>query len=370
MPEQWMVRVEGKEYGPVDEDDLREWRDEGRLIRQNEVRRVNEERWFPAGELPEIFADEEPPAEPPDLIVRRRTWPEIFRETNRIYRGGLWRFLLFGLLTAVPMFILQWTFPKLPLPDLSSGAVATMPPVTLPQICIAMFVLLLIAWPISAAGFQFVADDVLRGRQRPFSDQFSAALQCWGRMLGAGVIVYASYFFWFFAPLTAMIALLGGGISVFGLLLFLLVSAFMVYMNARLFINFLFWQQTTAFGNEGALIALRESKELARGGSDAPRLDRPLYRGAIVASVWLLLALLLTMGVQLPFTLVRFAGVENPEQAMALAQTLSQAKTPDTLSIASDIITAALNLMLRPLLAAVFVVLYYDAKARAGGRDQ
>jgi hypothetical protein len=49
----------------------------------------------------------------------------------------------------------------------------------------------------------------------------------------------------------------------------------------------------------------------------APRLDRPLYHGAIVASVWLLLLLALTFGLQLPFMLVRFIGIENPEEAMA-----------------------------------------------------
>ncbi len=358
-----MVRVEGKEYGPVDEDELREWRNEGRLIRQNEIRRVNDERWIPAGELPEIFADETP-TEPPNLVVRPRTWREIFRETIRIYRGGFWRFMAFGLLTAVPMFILQWTFPKLPMPDLSSGSVATMPPLTLPPICIVMFVALLLAWPISAAGFQYVADDVLRGHRRSFADQFSAALQRWGRMLSVGLFVYLSYFFWFFAPLTAMIGLIGGEISILDLLLFLLIGAFMVYMNARLFINFLFWQQTAAFGEDRTLMALRESKELARCASDAPRLDRPLYRGAIVASVWLLLVLLLTLGVQLPFMLVRLIGVENPEQAMALVQTISESKTPDTLMIVSDVVSAILNLILRPALAAAFIVLYHDAKAR------
>jgi hypothetical protein len=363
-----MVRVDGKEYGPVDEDELREWRAEGRLIRTNEVRRVNEERWIAAGELVEIFADDEPAALPPDLIVRRRTWRQIFRETIRIYRGGFLRFMLFGLLTAVPMFVLQWTFPKIPFPDLSPGAAAAMPPVTLPPICVAMIVVLLLAWPVSAAGFQLVADDVLRGNRRSFQAQFSAALQLWGRMLSIGLLVYASYFFWFFAPFTAMIGLLGAGeISAIGLLLCLLIGAFMVYMNARLFINFLFWQQTAAFSHRGALEALRASKELARCEPDAPRMERPLYRGATVASVWLLLVLVLTIGVQLPFALVRFIGVTSPEEMMALAQTVSQAKTPDTLMIVSDIVSAVLNLILRPLLAASFIVLYYDAKARRAG---
>jgi hypothetical protein len=371
MEEQWMVRVGGHEYGPVDEEDLREWKAEGRLIPQNEVCRVGDDRWFPAGELPEIFGDEQPaqPSEPPDLIVRRRTWQEIFRETIRIYRGGFWRFMLFGLLTAVPMFVLQWYFPRVPLPDLSSGSMEAMPAVTVPPICWLMFALVILVWPISTAGFQYVADDILRGRQRSVTEQFAAAVQRFGRMLSTGLVAYASYFFWFFVPLTAMVALLAGGISVFSLMLYLLIGAFMVYMNARLFINFLFWEQTAAFSDHGPLLALRESKELARSAPEAPRLDRPLYRGAIIASLWVLLLLVLLIGVQFPLTLIRLSGVENPDQAMALVKSLSEAKTPDALMIASDIVSALVNLLLRPLLAASFIVLYYDAKARLGRRD-
>jgi hypothetical protein len=152
----------------------------------------------------------------------------------------------------------------------------------------------------------------------------------------------------------------------------LLIGGFMVYMNARLFINFLFWQQTVVLGNQPPLSALRESKELARSVPAAPWLERPLYRGVIVASVWLLLLLVLTFGVQLPFMLARFAGVENPEQALALMQKAAEAQTPDALMIAADVVTAAMSLLLRPLLAAAFIVLYYDARSRSGrlSRDE
>jgi hypothetical protein len=112
------------------------------------------------------------------------------------------------------------------------------------------------------------------------------------------------------------------------------------------------------------LLALRESKELARGAPEAPRLDRPLYRGAVAASVWVLLLLVLTLAVQVPFTLIRLSGAQNPEQALALVQNLSQTKAPDALMIAADIAAAVINLIIRPLLAASFIVLYYDAKAR------
>ena len=32
MPDQWIIRVQDKDYGPVDFDTLREWKSEGRLI--------------------------------------------------------------------------------------------------------------------------------------------------------------------------------------------------------------------------------------------------------------------------------------------------------------------------------------------------
>lgn len=359
-----MVRVEGREYGPVDTDTLQEWKDEGRLIRSNELRRVEDQRWSPAAEFPEIFADDAPAAEPPDLIVRRRSWPEIFRETFRIYCRGFWRFVLFGLLTAAPMFILQWNFPRVPFPNLAAGE--PMPVVTVPPICWFMFFLVVLLWPISTAGFQYVADDILRGRRRSVAAQFAAAVERYGRMLGAGLLVYLSYFFWFFVPLTAGIAVLTSGVSLLTIFIYLLIGAFMVYMNMRLIINFLFWEQTAALGDNGALIALRESRELARCAPEATRLERPLYRGLTLLSLWLLLLLVLVVAVQLPFTLIRLSDAKTPEQAMALVESISQAKTPDTLMIVSDIIAAVVNLLVRPLLTTSFIALYYDAKARKG----
>lgn len=367
MMEEWIVRVEGREYGPVDTDALREWRREGRLIPANELRRVGDEHWISAGELPEVFEETEPaavPPPPPRDYARSRTWPQIFAETIRIYRSGFARFMIFGLITSVPMFVLQWTFPRIPMQDLFSGSASALATPNLPPISVAMFVLLLLVWPISAAGFQIVADDILRGQPRSIVTQLSAALHYWGRMFGSALLVYGSYFFWFFVPLGAMLAFVGNGNLVVASVVILLIGGFMVYMNARLFVNFLFWQQTTVLGSNPPLAALRESKELARSVPEAPRLDRPLYRAAIIASVWLLLLLVLTFGLQLPFTMIRFVGIDNPDEAMLLMEKMSQSRDP--LMLVADLATAALNLILRPLLAAAFVVLYYDAKARSG----
>src|SRR5438309_10584785 len=113
MAEEWIVRVQGKEYGPVDLDELRAWRQDGRLIRENEVREAGSERWFPAGELPEVFADDAavPAVEP--ALVRRMSFGEIFGASWRIYVKGFWRFFGLALLVSAPSFFLQIVAPYL-----------------------------------------------------------------------------------------------------------------------------------------------------------------------------------------------------------------------------------------------------------------
>src|SRR3982751_4777933 len=151
-----------------------------------------------------------------------------------------------------------------------------------------MLLLVILLWPISTAGFQYVADDVLRGRRRSLVAQFSAAVERYGRVLGAGLLVYFAYFFWFFVPLSAGLAVLSSGVSLISITIYLLIGAFMIYMNVRLIINFLFWEQTAALGDQGAFLALRESRELARCAPEAPHVDRPMYRGLVLLSLWLL----------------------------------------------------------------------------------
>ena len=53
MAEQWIIRVEGKEYGPAELATLREWKTEGRVLATNEARRVDVDLWSTAGvEIP------------------------------------------------------------------------------------------------------------------------------------------------------------------------------------------------------------------------------------------------------------------------------------------------------------------------------
>ena len=118
MTEEWIVRVEGKEYGPADIDTLREWKREGRLLPENEARPANAEPtaaagsamevlWSTAATIPGLF-DVQPvagasvrPTQPP-LQIQHRNFGQILAETFQIYRKGFFQFLGLTLLVLLP----------------------------------------------------------------------------------------------------------------------------------------------------------------------------------------------------------------------------------------------------------------------------
>src|SRR4051812_2431263 len=107
MSDEWFVRVHDKEYGPVDLDTLREWRADGRVIPQNELRRADSSEWVLAAGLPELY-----PAPPPLPLVqsrylRPRGFGELLADTFRIYGRGFPQFFALALLLAIPSLCLQ-----------------------------------------------------------------------------------------------------------------------------------------------------------------------------------------------------------------------------------------------------------------------
>jgi GYF domain 2 len=357
MPEQWIVRIQDKEYGPADLETLREWVREGRLIRENEMREAGAGAWIRAGDVPKLFPERIPSAST-ETPGRQQSFAELLSESWRVYRKGFPKFFFFALLVAVPWFLLQLTLPVFEIPQstaASAGVIAN----------VVLIFLLVGIWPISLAGLQLVAADAITGQADTLSNLLRRARKLWPRMAQLCLLVYASYFFWTGIPLLAVLSLTTGAASITSLLLALLILSFLAYMVARLFINFLFWQQAGALGEQIGAEALRQSKRLARQRLRAPRLQWPLYRGAILASLWLVLLLVASAGIELPFLLYRMRGITSLDQVVSLAQSLAEAKRPDALTIASSAIGSLLHAVLRPLLAASFVVLYFDAKARS-----
>src|SRR5580765_2853414 len=115
MAEKWIVRVHGKEYGPVDIETLREWKTEGRLLPGNEARPVDVDLaaatasaeaalWTTAAEIPGLFdagALAAASARRP-LLQARRCFAQILAETFRIYGRGVLQFLPLTLLVVLP----------------------------------------------------------------------------------------------------------------------------------------------------------------------------------------------------------------------------------------------------------------------------
>lgn len=358
MDTEWIVRVEGKEFGPVDLETLQEWRTEGRLIPTNEVRRQGESRWQVAREVAELF----PVTPAPVALVRPQTLSQIIANTCRIYAKGFPQFFGLALLVALPSFVMQIA---LGFVDMSENATVTSQAKWASAVAVVMMVLVVVVWPIFVGGLQFGAAEIAAGRPFRFSEVLRRAISFWPRIAKLCLVVYASYVFWTLIPVLAIIALVSGEANVLSLLLALVILAFQVYMAGRLFVNFMFWQQTCTIGGTDGVEALRESKELARGHAARPRMQRPLYLGALLASVWLLLLLAFSSAAELPFMFVRLQSVTNLQDARAMLQTLRNAPAPDALAIGSYALSSLVHAALRPLLGISFVVLYLEAR-RAG----
>ncbi|MDQ6765836.1 MAG: DUF4339 domain-containing protein, partial [Verrucomicrobiota bacterium] len=236
MPDEWIVRVGEKEYGPVDLETLHEWKAEGRLLPSNPVRRVDDTDWSTAAEIPDLF--ESVPASAPHVGSHSapRTLGQIFTETFRIYARGFGVFFALALLVAVPSLGFKIS---LAFVNYREGEVVTRTTQIASALAIVMFALVLVAWPLFVAGLQFATQDLAAGGRIRLGDILRRAVNFWPRVARLSLLVYGSYLFWTVLPLLAILAFAGTPNAI-SLLLALVALAFQVYMAGRLFINFMF----------------------------------------------------------------------------------------------------------------------------------
>jgi hypothetical protein len=359
MADLWIVRVNGKEFGPVDLDTLAEWKREGRLLPSNEVRRESDGSWTPATTLPGLFS---PPPLPPKQghpLARRRSLGEIIRASFCIYRSAFFPFFAVTLLVAIPTLAFELTSPAYGI--FHRGANATgLTPANI--IAVLAIVLLVIDWPIFLAAIQITCLEVLEGRSVRLRDVLRRAVNFFPRFARLSLIVYGSYFFWNVVPILAIAGLVGASPTILGLLLACVLLTLMVIMVARLWVNFLFWQQSAVVSNLEGPAAINESKTLARSTRRPHKMERPLWRGALLVSVWLALVLAVSTVVEIPFVFSKMQNITTPEQLLALLHNLESTKTPDTMLIASAIVSTLFRALLRPFFAIAFVLLYFDAR--------
>ena len=364
MAEEWIVRVQGREYGPANIETLREWKAEGRLLPANEVRRANVDLWTTAAEIPGLFdiaalaAASAPRLAQPPLQVQRCSFGRILTQTFQIYGRGFFQFLGLTLLVLGPSICSQLTtaFVKTPQgSDLDLRALAA------GSFAFLMFILSIVIWPVYISGIQILTAEIARGRRPGLLTVLNEAVRFWPRVAALCIFVYGVFFLLMVFGLVIAAVALAGASSLVLILVALALLILQVWMFGRFFVNVLFWQQFAVLENAGFIDALRESRDLARVGRDLPWFQRPLWRGALIASIWFGFVLVITLGPQWGTVQHYFNELLKTQDPQALVQQMTEVQQ----AAAFDIPAFALGVLekiLQPLLGIAFVVLYLDSR--------
>ena len=361
--EEWIVRVQGTEYGPANIETLREWKAEGRLLPSNEARRADVDLWTTAADIPGLFSM--PPAVPstgdftqPPIQVSRRSFAEILTETLQIYRKGFFQFLGLTLLVLLPSICSQLTtaFVKPP-----AGSNVDVLSVLAAGFAFLMFILSIVMWPVYIAGIQILTAEIVRGNRFSLVAVLNEAVRFWPRVAALCIFVYGVFFLLMVFGLAIAAMSLAAGSSVLLVLVAMALLILQVWMFGRFFVNVLFWQQFTVLENAGFIDSLRESRDLARSGRDLSWFQRPLWRGAFISSIWFAVVLAITLGAQWGTLHQYLNQLMTTQDPQALLQQMTEAQKASGFNIAAFALSVV-EKVLQPLVGIAFVVLYLDSK--------
>src|SRR5437879_7073979 len=391
MAEQWIIRVQGKEYGPADLATLREWKADGRVLPANPARQadVNEAHWKRAGDVPRLFQVEPPPVQGPARNQRSAAYTQgsgepkeisdqksksrppildIFAETFRIDFRGFFPFFCLSLLSIIPIVCAELTSRFI---DTAPGVNVDLRSLVAVAFGLCMLVLRLVLIPIYIAGIQILTAEFATGHRIGFFSVLNAAVKYWPRVTGLGLFVYGVFFLLILFALGIAIMVVTSA-TLFSIVLALGLLAFQVWLFGRFFINLLFWQQFAVLENSNAFEALRDSKNLARSGRDLPWYQRPLWRGALIVSIWFAFIIALSVVVfwpkltgEWPMFQDYFNQLTQTQDPQALLQKINanlQTRGFDYPALVLNIVER----VLQPLLGIAFVVLYLDCKGDEG----
>jgi hypothetical protein len=363
VTDEWIIRVQGMEYGPANIETLREWKAEGRLLPSNEARRDNVDFWTTAAEIPGLFSV--PPVVPiaeaftqPPVQLSRRSFAEILAETFQIYRKGFFQF--FGLTLLV---LLPWMFSQLTTAFVkpSQGSNIDVVSVLAAGFAFLMFILSIVMWPVYIAGIQILTAEIVRGNRFSLITMLNEAVKFWPRVAVLCIFVYGVFFLLMVFGLAVAAMSLAAGSSILVALIALGLLILQVWMFGRFFVNVLFWQQFTVLENAGFIDSLRESRDLARSGRDLPWFQRPLWRGALIASIWCAIVLAITVGAQWETLYQNVTQLMTTQDPQALLQQMTEAQKASGFNI-SAFAFGVVEKILQPLVGIAFAVLYLDSK--------
>jgi hypothetical protein len=366
MAEEWIVRVQGREYGPANIDTLREWKREGRLLPENEARHMEADVWSTAAAIPGLFdagasaaASAVREMESP-LQTQHRTLGHILAETFQIYRKGFFQFLGLTLLVLLPSVCSQITTVLTQKAQGSSGDLRVL---TAGLFGFFMLILSLALWPVYVAGIQILSAQIAGGRRPGLVAVLNEAVRFWPRVAALCIFVYGVFLLLLLFGLAIAGISLAGASSVLLVLFALALLILQVWMFGRFFVNVLFWQQFAVLENAAFIDSLRESRYLARSGRDLPWFERPLWRGAFIASMWF--AFVLVIALVSGWTTLHhyFNQLTTTQDPQALLQQLTEAQQARGFDISAFVLNI-LQKVLQPLVGIAFVVLYLDTKTR------
>ncbi|MEY2555935.1 MAG: domain 2 [Verrucomicrobiota bacterium] len=367
MAEQWIIQVEGKEYGPADLDILREWKADGRVLPGNPARQVDVDLWKTAGDIPDLFEVEPPPVQVEGRGQRSEIGDQqsaskppsqnILVETFRIYFRGFFQFFCLSLLSIVPILCAELTGRFI---DTAPGVNVDLRTLVVVAFGLCMLILRIVLIPVYIAGIQILTAELATGHRIGFFSVLNGAVKYWSRVAGLGLFVYGVFFLLILFALGIAIMVITSS-TLFSIVLALGLLGFQVWLFGRFFINVLFWEQFTVLENATATDALRESRNLARSGSDLPWYQRPVWRGALIVSIWFAFALTVTVIPAWPMLRDYFVELMRTQDPQALLQKMNASLQTHGF----DYPALALNILqrvLQPLLGIAFVVLYLDSK--------
>ncbi len=364
VTDEWIVRVQGTEYGPANIETLREWKAEGRLLPVNEACRADGDLWTTAAEIPGLFSvppvvpiSEPLPRQAP-IPVARRTFAEILVETVQIYRKGFFQFLCLTLLVLLPSICSQLTTAFVQPPQ---GSNVDLRSVIAACVAFLAFIVSIVMWPVYIAGIQILTAEIARGNRPSLVAMLNEAVRFWSRVAALCIFVYGVFFLLMVFGLAIAAMALAGGSSVLLVLVAMGLLILQVWMFGRFFVNVLFWQQYAVLEKAGFIDSLRESRDLARSGRDLPWFQRPLWRGAFIASIWCAFGLAIKLGAEWSTLQHYFNEVTTTQDPQALLQRMTEIQQASGFNISSFAL-GILEEILRPLLGIAFVIVYLDSK--------
>ena len=357
MADEWIIRVDGKEYGPADLPTLREWKAEGRVLAANDAREVESTSWSKADEIPGLFESPRPPVQAaatprlPSPISTRALLPETFA----IYRRGFFKYLGLTLLFLGPSVCAQVVGAFVDTQPTANPSFRTLVGVSFAA---CMMLLALILTPVYIAGIQILTAAFAAGERISFFATLNEAVKYWPRVAFLWVFVFLCYAFWIVIPTGIIMTVALSGPSLGSIFLALLILAIMVWVVGRLFVNFMFWQQFAVLEGCTTPEALRRSRELARSRSDLPWYRRPLWRGVFIVTLWSALVIALNWPFVSQVTSQFFRAITSNGDPQKIAETFLEGVKNIRPSFAAGVLQA----VLKPLLGIAFVVLFLDSK--------